>query len=289
MVRRRARGAGRRGPAPLRPPHGLGAADDAVARVPELVARLGQDRPRAGRAPLAADAGLPRLRRFGQAARARLLAPRAGRPGRGTLGARRRDRHDRGRSRLRGLGGPGAAGAAGRWCACRRPPGGPPPQRRPLPGRPSPAADPARAARPGAGPPDQRAGHRGAVRGRASGHVRRLLRRECRQLRHLGLHEPGRRPPHLLSPDPLPRGPRAPRAALDRRARGDRGPARVRLGDARPDLGRAHGRAHPGATSGRGLRGARGRVALASARGAGAREPGAARLAGYGIPNALSG
>ena len=45
------------------------------------------------------------------------------------------------------------------------------------------------------------------------------LRRERRQRRHLGRHEPGRRPPHLLSPDPLPRGPPAPRAALDRSAR----------------------------------------------------------------------
>ena len=113
-------------------------------------------------------------------------------------------------------------------------------------------------------------------------HVRRGLRRERRQRRHLGRHEPGRRPPHLLSPDPLPRGPPAPRAALDRRARGDRGPARVRLGDARPDLGRAHGRAHPRAPSRRALRGARGRGALASARGARARGAGAARAACLG-------
>ena len=165
--------------------------------LPELVARLGEDRAGAGRAARAPDAGLPRLRRLRQAAGPRLLATRAGRPRGGALGPRGRDRHGPRGARLRRVGRSGAAGAARRRRARRRPPGGPPPERRPLPGRASPAADPARAARPGAGPADQRDGDRGAVRGGTSGHVRRGLRRERRQRRHLGRHEPRRRPPHL--------------------------------------------------------------------------------------------
>ena len=61
-------------------------------------------------------------------------------------------------------------------------------------------------------------------------------------------------------------GPQDARAALGAGARDDRRSAGLRVGDARPDLGRSHRRADPPADPGRAVRRARGRGPLAAAR-----------------------
>src|SRR5215208_8546508 len=97
VVRRRTgpAGAERNRAGRVRSPRGVGAVDDAAAWVPQLIARLGENRPGPGRALRAHDARPAGLRRVQQAARAPLLAARAGGPGRGAVGARG-DRVDRG-------------------------------------------------------------------------------------------------------------------------------------------------------------------------------------------------
>ena len=128
-----------------------------------------------------------------EAARARLLAARAGRPRRGAVGARGHRCDGRDRARLRGLRRRGAARAARRGRARGRAAARPAAQRRPVPRPASPAADADGAARPRAGPEGERDDQRGAVRRGARADVRGGLRRGPRQRRHVADDQPRRR------------------------------------------------------------------------------------------------
>ena len=100
-----------------------GADDHHAARLPRLLARLGEARSCARAAPRAAATRLPRVRSLRKARRAFLFDPRAGRPGRGPLGAGG-DRLNRDpRARLRALRHAGATRSPSRRRAGRRPRG----------------------------------------------------------------------------------------------------------------------------------------------------------------------
>ena len=123
----------------------------------------------------------------------------------------------------------------------------------------------------GARAADKRRDERRGVHGRPRADVPGGVRLDCRRRRDLAELPPAQRTEERASPDPLHRGPPRARRALDAGTPDDRRAAHLRVGNARPGLRRAHGRAHPRATPGRTVHGAGGRCALATARGTGAR------------------